>query len=77
MTQLKRTGFSVRRPRAGRARGPAADVLAEVVSRHATARGALRSLRKQPRSPEGGYSADFIFCEKTQKRISNYEADAG
>lgn len=67
------TGFSVRRP--GRKRGPAADIDADVISRHKTARLALVSLRAQPRDPAGGYSNDFVFCEKQQRRLSNYEAD--
>jgi len=71
-TAKKFSGYSVRRP--GRKRGPAADIEADVISRHKTARLALMSLRAQPRTEEG-YSADFIFDEKAQKRISNYEAD--
>jgi len=65
-------GVSVRRP-SGK-RGPKADAEAEVISWHRSARAALRSLRAQPRT-EQGYSEDFLFDEKLQRRISNYEAD--
>lgn len=68
------SGFSVRRPRAGSAKGPEADIRAEVVSRHRNSRAALVSLRAHPRTEEG-YSNCFIFDEKQQRRLSNYEAD--
>ncbi len=66
------TGYSVRRP--GRAKGPVADIAADVISRHPNSHSALKAVLRQPRT-EQGYTADFIFCEKTQRRISKYEAD--
>jgi hypothetical protein len=68
-------GYSVRRPRAGSAPGPAADALAEVISRHQTARQAIVSLRKQPRGSGG--RVQQRFCLQREIAAAHFELRGG